>query len=231
MKKRIIRIIVIVVSLACVLGVAYISSSKLLLPYRHYSFVKMPLVVKPFIAGELVDGRIVEQRLFLSKEDISATIPKECSFCVGALMATYCDRRNKGSVLFSVKCPDGSILLKEVSFHDMKDNKYHRVCFDYPFRRLHPGEYLVRLEGVGGKPGSSATVWLTKDIKPPFNSMARVNGEAAEGVMVTGFSARQQTPILKCPIIVLVSLYAALVAFLVYILFPKKIINGLDCEK
>jgi hypothetical protein len=48
---------------------------------------------------------------------------------------------------------------------------------------------------------------------------------------VTGFLARQQTPILKCPIIVLVSLYAALVAFLVYILFPKKIINGLDCEK
>ena len=222
MKKGVTRIIVIIATFACVMSAAFFFSSKLFQPYRYYPFVKMPRLIENFPAGELVDGKIVEQHLFLSEESLRVNIPQESSFCVGALMATYFDRKNEGNVRLSVKFPDRRVLIKEVSFSEMKDNKYHKVCFDYPYSQLHSGEYIVSLEGMGGKEGSSATVWLTKDIKPPFTSTARLNGKAAEGALVVGFLARQTIPAFSCPLIALMALYATLVAFLVFMLFPRK---------
>jgi hypothetical protein len=222
MKKGVTRIIVIIATFACVVSAAFFFSSKHFSPYRYYSFVKMPPLIHHFAAGELVDGKIVEQHLFLSEKHLRVNIPQESSFCVGALMATYFDRKNEGKVRLSVQFPEGSVLMKEIPFSEMKDNKYHKVCFDYPFNRLHSGEYTVILEGIGGKEGSSATVWLTKNMKPPFTSNAKLNGKTADGVLVAGILARQKVPVLPYPLIALVALYATLVAFLVFILFPRK---------
>lgn len=228
MKKWMIRISVITIMLAGVLGIALMSSAKLRMPYRYYSFVKMPPLVEHFVAGELTDGKVIEQRLVISPDILAVDIPGESSCCVGVLTATYSDRKNKGSVRFRVQDPDGHILWKDVSFNELKDNRYHKVCFDLPFHQLRPGDYIVRLEGLGGKSGSSATVWLTKYLKPPFHTTAFVDGKPAEGVLVAGFLARQYSPIIELPFVLLIASYFFTIAVLMFVLLWRK--NPSDSE-
>lgn len=190
--------------------------------YRFYPFVKMPPLMEHFVAGELINGKVVEQRLSLTEEDLAVAIPPESSFCVGALMATYYDRDNKAGVRFRVRTPDRRVWVQDVPFAAMKDNRYQKICFELPFKNLRPGEYSVRLEGVGGQAGSSASVWLTRYRMSPYDSVAYVDGKPSDGILAIGFSARERAPLMQVPVLILVVLYAALIGLLVLVLFPRK---------
>lgn len=221
MRKKIIVFSVMLALLAGMLSLVLMSSSKLFSPYRFFAFIKMPPVIKNFAVGELIDGKVIEQRLIVTQDALAVAIPKEGFVCAGALMATYFDRRNEGGFLLSVQLPEKILLSKYVSFNKLKDNKFHRVCYDYSFGHLQPGEYIVRLQGVGGKEGSSATVWFTKYAGHPFYSHASVNGEIADGVLTVGFASRCQSDRYPASVFILVALYLVLILFLAYILVVR----------
>jgi hypothetical protein len=221
MNSWILRAGLIVLVFASVAGVAWMSSSGLRTPYQYYSFIKMPPLVEHFVPGELVDGRTVEQRLILAPEALALSIPPESHFCVGVLVATYHDRQNDGHISLSVFLPDGHSLSANAVFSEMKDNRYHKICFDYPFEKLLPGEYLVRLESWDGKPGSSGTLWLTKHNRPPFSSRAVVDGEEVDGAVLMGFLARGKATMPVFSILALVTLYAVLIVVLLLALLTR----------
>ncbi|MFO7570389.1 MAG: hypothetical protein R6W75_11380 [Smithellaceae bacterium] len=221
MKSWILRAGLVVLVFASVAGVAWMSSSGLRTPYQDYSFIKMPPLVEHFVPGELVAGRTVEQRLVLAPEVLALSIPPESNFCVGVLVATYHDRQNDGYLRFSVFLPDGHSLSANASFSEMKDNRYHKICFDYPFEKLLPGEYLVRLESREGKPGSSGTLWLTKHDQPPFSSWAVVDGKEVDGAVVMGFLARDKATMPVFSVLMLAGLYAAMIFVLLLALFTR----------
>jgi hypothetical protein len=221
-KRNGVNIIFMTFVVAAMLSIAFLSLSNKMLPFRFYTIVKMPSLIEPFVIGEIVHGKVFEQKLYLSELNPARVsfIPRESPFCVGALMATYCDRRNKGDVRLSIKFPDGRMFVNDIPFKILRDNKYHKVCFDdLSIDDLLPGEYLVRLEGLGGKSGSSATVWLTKHDKPPFDFKAHVDGELVEGTLVVGFLIRQRVPMLEYPMAVLIILYASLTMLLIFAIF------------
>lgn len=221
MNSWISRAGLVVLMLASTAGVAWMSSSGLRTPYQYYSFIKMPPLVGNFVPGELVDGRTVEQRLVVTPEALSLSIPPESDFCMGVLVATYHDRQNDGYLGLSVVLPDGHSLSANALFSEMKDNRYHKVCFDYPFAKLSPGEYLVRLESREGKPGSSGTFWLTKHDKPPFSSRAVVDGKEVDGAVVMGFLARDKATMPVVSVLMLVVLYAAWIVVLLLAMFTR----------
>jgi hypothetical protein len=221
MNQRIFRVGLAILVLTSVAVVAWMSSSGLRTPYQYYSFIKMPPLVEHFVPGELVDGRTVEQRLVLTPEVLALSMPPESHFCVGVLVATYHDRPNDGYLRLGVVLPDGQSLSANTSFNEMKDNRYHKICFDYPFEKLTPGEYLVRLESREGNPGSSGSLWLTKHNQPPFSSRAVVDGKEVDGAVVMGFLARDRATMPVVSVLLLVALYAVLMVVLLLALFAR----------
>ncbi len=225
MKIWICRISLVIVTLVVVSAIAFISFLPISSPYRFYSLIKMPPLIEHFAAEELVDGKVIEQKIYLSEGDLEklSDFPEDSSLCVGVLMATYGDLSNKGDVRYGVKFPDGRSVFKNVPAGVMRDNKYLKVCFDnLSLDHLQPGGYLIQLESVGGTKGSSVTVWLTKYIEPPFSSASYGGGSPMEGVLVAGFLARQYAPFMQVPVFVLVALYAGLIGLLFLILFSRK---------
>lgn len=221
MKQRAFRMTLICSLLAAVAYVAWDSSSKLRTPYQYYSFVKMPPLMSQFVPGELVDGKKMEQRLVLEADHLTLAIPGDSSLCVGVMTATYYDRQNEGYLHFSVILPNGHSLSGDAAFGDMKDNRYHKVCFDFPYEQLPPGEYIVRMEGKQGQPGSSATLWLTKHEGPPFVSRAIVDGKEVDGAIVMGLLARAQAELPLAGVLILVGLYAFLIMVLLLAAFSQ----------
>src|SRR5688500_17118733 len=108
-------------------------------------------------AGEIVSVFSLSQTV---KPVGNALSSGDHSDCFGIQFATYA-RDNKGQVEIDWRQGDKQQRWR-VDMAEVADNSYRPFC---PERGLSPDRpFEIRIEGVDGRPGSSATLWLVDDI-------------------------------------------------------------------
>ena len=116
-------------------------------------------------AGELIaDVRLrqsVNADMVQSLDEERSALP----LCVEVLLANYGNRENRGTIRLGIDL-DGRIESREIDVRTVKDNAYHRICFEnVTLRDVHEArEVHVLLEGVDSEPGSAVTAWTTRDL-------------------------------------------------------------------
>lgn len=132
--------------------------------------VWLPVQVQNTLDGTLPDnpvpaGEIQKDFLILQQVDPDPEALPEAGkihpHCVGIRFATYM-RRNSGRL--AVELRQGPIERRwQVRAARLADNSFRYFC---PGRGFSAGKpFQLRVSGVNGKPGSSATVWLTEDTR------------------------------------------------------------------
>jgi hypothetical protein len=124
-------------------------------------------------AGEIVSGLLIEQHFRVDDPMVSA--PDATRPCMGLLLATYSDRRNRGRMTVTVTV-DGLSESHSVAFRRVADNMRHMICLrEIRFGHIRDaGGFELAIRGVKGRPGRSITAWLTAETR--FGT-ARIDGE------------------------------------------------------
>ncbi len=114
--------------------------------------------------GELVAGVSLRQIVYTSTGQILDEERSNLPLCVEILLANYNDRENHGTIMLGVDL-DGRIERREIDAATVKDNAYHRICFEnVTLRDVYDAEdVFLLLEGVDSGPGSAVTAWTTSE--------------------------------------------------------------------
>jgi hypothetical protein len=124
-------------------------------------------------AGEIRSGFILAQTVFPEMRDLPANKPGEQS-CFAIHFATY--KRTNTSYLDVSWRQDRQARHWRVDGASLEDNAYRHFCPGADFRVDRPFE--LRVTGVDGQPGDSATLWLVNDRR---YGAANLHGDGPEG--------------------------------------------------
>lgn len=134
-------------------------------------------------AGQIVHGFELTQTVQPTTERHQLTAANE-QHCFSIRFATYA-RSNRGSLSVTWK-QAGQKRQWAVQAANLADNSYRSFCPDAPFSINAP--FTVRVTGVDGKPGHSATLWLVGDTRL---GTARINHMATDKSMALKISVRR----------------------------------------
>ena len=137
-------------------------------------------------AGEIVSGLLIEQHFQVDDPMVSA--PDASRPCLGLLLATYSDRKNRGRMTVTVTV-DGLSESHSVDFRRVADNVRHMICVrKIRFEHMRDaGGFELAIHGVKGRPGRSITAWLTAETR--FGS-ARIDGEDTDTSLLVSLHER-----------------------------------------
>jgi hypothetical protein len=126
------------------------------IPGKHHVPVYETKLQAPQPAGEITAPFRLRQLVHNSSD---VTIAATGKTCVGLRFATY---RHEMEGQFTVALQQASFARRwVVEARSVVDNQYKYFCTARDFR---PGEdFSIAIEGMDGKTGSAATVWLTTD--------------------------------------------------------------------
>lgn len=131
--------------------------------YSHMVLARSKMV-GPSPAGEVVADFRLEQPInwaLLNK----TVLEKEAAraVCVSYLLANYNGRDNVGTFALSLRV-EASRHRVVVDAKKVRDNAYHRICFDdVLFGDIAYKPTTLLLEGIDSQPGKAITAWMTKD--------------------------------------------------------------------
>lgn len=133
--------------------------------FRVYSPIAQTTLRAPSPAGEIVKGFEIHQTIVSTAADGTSGLDGDT--CFGLRFATY-QRKNSGT--FAVTWTQNSHQEKwTVAAPQLADNVVKYFCPKLNLESRSP--FTVSIAGVDGKPGSAATVWLTRDV-----SLGRIDG-------------------------------------------------------
>ncbi len=141
------------------------------MPLTTHSVVFDPGLGKNRPAGQIVRGYSISEVVHPPQK--SANISDESVNCIALRFATYM-RRNEGS-LRVIWRQENRGHQWTVDTSRLEDNSFVDLCLDKPMDARKP--FALEVLGLDGKPGSSATVWLTSSSGASVN----VNGKELHG--------------------------------------------------
>jgi hypothetical protein len=181
---------------------------------KNIPLLNPPRVINNKPAGEIIDGFVIEQEI-----QGSEFLPfEENDLCIHLYLANYNDRQNAGNM--DVVIARGTeVLSGSVVYGKINDNAFEKVCFDNGFHQPNHGNLILTIRGVGGKPGSSITAWLTEETRL---GRAVINGNEANASLVLGLTYEHQRPERLAMVLVLTLLFVCISATLMSLASSKR---------
>ena len=141
-----------------------------------------------FPAGPMLDGFVISDNFFVNSKEIFFK-SNDQNLCFDFFMANYSGRKHGSSLVFSAEI-SGKTFEQTHSVTAVKDNAFHKVCFDIKNQISSlKGPVHFRVKADGTLPDQAITFWLSPDLR---QGETLLNGKPSGGSLIASIALEQR---------------------------------------